>query len=107
VLQVRPVTTPTVVFSHGIRIDATPRGQDMFNTLGLNASRLCHLNGSRVCTHDLVRFVTDRLLNRGLDTRNAAPLRMGVRPRFAAFHFSRFTVLIDARHAFRGNRFEK
>ncbi len=44
-----------------------------------------------MCAHDLVRFATYRLLNQGQDTRNAAPLRMGVRPRFAAFHLSLFT----------------
>jgi hypothetical protein len=47
-----------------------------------------------VCTHDLVRHVTDRFLNRGQDTRNAAPLRMGVLLRLATFHLSPFTAKI-------------
>src|SRR5260370_27114472 len=78
--------------ANGVWIAATPGEPRTCSTRwSKNVSRSCHLNGSRVCTHDLVRLVTDRLLNRGQDTRNAAPLRMGVRPRFVTFHFSPFT----------------
>ncbi len=37
------VSTHTIVCRHGIRIDATPEAQDMFNTLELKISRSCHL----------------------------------------------------------------
>jgi len=47
-------------------------------------------NGSRVRTHVLVRFATDRLLNRGQTRGMRLPSDLGARPRNAAFHLSRF-----------------
>jgi hypothetical protein len=53
-----------------------------------NVSRSCHLNGNRECTHDLVRLVTDRLLNRGQTRGMRLPFR-------------RRPIAIEARTAFR------
>ena len=53
-------------------------------------------NGSRVRTHVLVRFATDRLLNRGQTRGMRLPSDLGARPLSATFHHSGITLLTNS-----------
>jgi hypothetical protein len=79
--QPQGVPTPTIVCRHDAPIGARPGPTTCSNRWSFKISGPGHLNGSRVCTHLLVRCATDRLLIHGQTRGMRLPSGLGARPR--------------------------